>query len=221
MWAALCLQHDVPPSSPLLALAYVKCCCFERHVNLLASTQCPYTIASCVAVVFWGGPVFQCYEALRIAICTVRIKSLRPATEAEIERMGGNCAICWGEMTREGAEPSAPAPTPPDAAAGDAAAAPAAEEAAVVEGAVLDAAVVAAAGGRSGAQSPADELAALLPEAPAEQASASAEGCSLPCGHSFHHACLSQVRGVGCTRPASAVGRWAQQFCTSVCIRGT
>jgi hypothetical protein len=41
----------------------------------------------------------QVYDFMRTSVRTVAIKALRPATAAEIERMHGDCAICWCEMT--------------------------------------------------------------------------------------------------------------------------
>jgi hypothetical protein len=84
-----------------------------------------FIFSTFVTVVFWGSPALALYEAARAATSLVLIRSLRPAGEADIERMGGNCAICWGEMAvppagaDAGALPAAPppegAPVSPDA----------------------------------------------------------------------------------------------------------
>lgn len=57
----------------------------------------------------------QFYESLRSSISVVRIKSLAVATTEQIERMGGSCAICWGEMSEP--KPSAPVEEQPRAVA--------------------------------------------------------------------------------------------------------
>ncbi|KXZ41740.1 hypothetical protein GPECTOR_299g810 [Gonium pectorale] len=51
-----------------------------------------------VSVVFWGGPLLALYDSVRAALREVSIKSLSPATPEQVERMGGSCAICWGDM---------------------------------------------------------------------------------------------------------------------------
>eukprot|EP00798_Chlamydomonas_sp_ICE-L_P023003 gene23003-30195_t len=71
-----------------------------------------FIFSTFVSVVFWGGPVISFYESLHTAISIVRIKALRSANAVEIERMGGNCAICWGDMTEGRCEASATSPTP-------------------------------------------------------------------------------------------------------------
>lgn len=63
-----------------------------------------FIFSTFVSVVFWGGPLMQTYQALRAGASIVRIRALRPASAADIERMGGNCAICWGEMVVAAAE---------------------------------------------------------------------------------------------------------------------
>ncbi|KAJ9531800.1 hypothetical protein QJQ45_021951 [Haematococcus lacustris] len=53
--------------------------------------------------------VCQCGGAM--LPCQVMVRSLRPATVEEVQRMAGNCAICWGKMTVPGS--TAPAAHPP------------------------------------------------------------------------------------------------------------
>eukprot|EP00775_Hariotina_reticulata_P013637 gene13637-13760_t len=70
-----------------------------------------FIFSTFVSVVFWGGPVMQLYEFLRTSTCSVSIKDLRPATAADVERMHGDCAICWCEMTVLGRQGSCTAGT--------------------------------------------------------------------------------------------------------------
>jgi len=221
-----------------------------------------FIFSTFVSVVFWGGPALQFYESLRTAISVVRICSLKPATEAEIERMGGNCAICWGEMMAAGASRkstthSAPQPhqevrrrsaeqqqparsslsrsssqsrnsishdaadggvagsTTAGAAAGAAghvgrpgsdASAPVAGNATqgaarntAADQAAAAAAAAVAAGFPEGRvlpqQQPPAAVAAILNQLDEQQqqgGGAGVEGVGLPCGHAYHHACLTQ-----------------------------
>lgn len=115
--AATWLSHGgFQPVSALQSIVLLFACkathVLTLYCNLASSLQSlPLSISThlpsqteqpscCVAasVVFWGAPLLQLYEYLRSNICSVSIKSLRPATAPEIERMHGDCAICWGEM---------------------------------------------------------------------------------------------------------------------------
>ena len=215
------------------------------------------------AVVFWGGPLLVLYDTMRSNMCSVHIKLLHPATAAELERMGGNCAICWAEMTTE--EESGPEARPltdvdddssedsssessdgsdestsevgengviagagevrgAQGAAGEGAAGAGAPEmiAAAVGGGGgggrAPAAAAAAGGGVEEAQAEAAAAAALPAHAAAaehpawmselsSQPAMPTKGHALPCGHAFHHACLTQwlqqchAQGVPATCP--------------------
>ncbi|KAL4421914.1 hypothetical protein ABPG77_005198 [Micractinium sp. CCAP 211/92] len=128
--------------------------------------------SSFVSVVFWTGPLVRAVERVRNAATTVQPRHWHSATPAEVERMGGQCAICWGDMPLAGtAAASVAAP-----AAGVAAAAAGAADA--------DAAAVPASGQPGGG--------------PGNQGGSSSGGgpggaaMSLPCGHAFHRECLQQ-----------------------------
>ncbi|KAJ9531640.1 hypothetical protein QJQ45_021763 [Haematococcus lacustris] len=86
-----------------------------------------FVFSTFVSAVFWGGPLSSLYHLVRNSIsqaaaevcqcggamlpCQVMVRSLRPATVEEVQRMAGNCAICWGKMTVPGS--TAPAAHPP------------------------------------------------------------------------------------------------------------
>jgi hypothetical protein len=74
------------------------CCMGCLHLPAACTALLLLLCCAC-AVVFWGGPIMQVYDFLRTCVRSVSIKALRPATAAEIERMHGDCAICWCEMT--------------------------------------------------------------------------------------------------------------------------
>ncbi|MEW5308759.1 MAG: hypothetical protein WDW38_000693 [Sanguina aurantia] len=51
-----------------------------------------------VSILFWGVPLVLFSQAVYRSSSRVQIKSLEPATPANVERMDGRCAICWGLM---------------------------------------------------------------------------------------------------------------------------
>ena len=145
---------------------------------------------------------------------------IQDATDADIERMGGNCAICWGEMTvpgqtqnglsGEGSAADAVGHGTGDAAlrsplvAEGAGAEDAGRQPRVADAGGLPAAEVAAehgGQGGQGARGPPDSIGGDAPPS----SSASADGFSLPCGHAFHHPCLHQ---------------WLHQCHAQVCCKG-
>lgn len=168
----------------------------------------------CCAVVFWGGPIMQAYDLLRTSVRSVSIKALRPATAAEIERMHGDCAICWCEMTvapsRGGAAGSSSSSSGSSAAASTAAGAAALGNLSASAAAGQDA----AAGAAVAAEDLADIYPAAVPGQDAEQqhaadmaragsagveqlqagSAAALLGYTLPCSHAYHQQCLNQVR---------------------------
>lgn len=144
-----------------------------------------------VSVVFWGPPLAQLYEGMRTAVAALRVKTLRPATAAEIERMGGNCAICWGEMVV--AQPGA------GAARGGSTAGTGSGGARGRSGAVATYVIRLQQDGRHETQhTGGDDIAGGRGDG-ADSGSggggangSSPAGYSLACGHSYHSACLMQ-----------------------------
>lgn len=80
-----------------------------------------FIFSSFVSFVFWGGAVMRAYESVRRSTTVVRPSQLRvrmflkgpparlsqthcvqDATTDDVDRMGGNCAICWGDMAPHG-----------------------------------------------------------------------------------------------------------------------
>eukprot|EP00878_Enallax_costatus_P010980 GHUV01011468.1.p1 GENE.GHUV01011468.1~~GHUV01011468.1.p1 ORF type:complete len:683 (+),score=193.36 GHUV01011468.1:1250-3298(+) len=176
-----------------------------------------FIFSTFVSVVFWGGALLQLYEFLRSHICSVSIKSLRPATAAEIERMHGDCAICWGEMAVvpvvAAGSSAGSHKQPQEAAVAAAAAADSREQLAQVN--VADNNSQLAVDEAVGQQPPimqvtppaSSDEAAHQGTAGPEAAAAGVEGAAaelvspsddttygytLPCGHAYHHQCLNQ-----------------------------
>ncbi|GBF89171.1 hypothetical protein Rsub_01888 [Raphidocelis subcapitata] len=60
--------------------------------------------SSFVTFIFWGAAAGRVYTwaSRRLVSVTTSVRSLRPAGPAEVERMGGSCAICWGGMKAAG-----------------------------------------------------------------------------------------------------------------------
>jgi len=54
------------------------------------------------SVVFWAGPILKMVERIKKVATEVRPLHWHPATEEEVDRMGGNCAICWGDIAVSG-----------------------------------------------------------------------------------------------------------------------
>jgi len=54
--------------------------------------------SSFVSLIFWGAPVSVLYRKIRNRVSCTVLKGLKPMKEEHAERMGGNCAICWGAL---------------------------------------------------------------------------------------------------------------------------
>lgn len=151
------------------------------------------------AVVFWGGPLIQLYEFLRSNVCSISIKSLRPATAGEIERMHGDCAICWCEMTVLRATRGSHASSVTGTNSMESAMLQQQPLAAAVDGVSTHAACLPAVGDQAGsvavtAGSSEPGVGAAEQATPSLAAAGSTCGYSLPCGHAYHYQCLNQVR---------------------------
>jgi hypothetical protein len=156
----------------------------------------PYCVLYC-------RPLLRTLERMRTAATSVTPRSWHPATPQEIERMGGQCAICWGDM---GPEEEAPAPggeaqeapTPADAAAAGAGAAgaPAAGEAPAPAAGGAPPQQVQNGGGAAAPEAPApapNPFAAMEGAVGAEgEENSSLRAMGLPCSHAYHEGCLLQ-----------------------------
>lgn len=54
--------------------------------------------SSFVSLIFWGAPLTSMYRKFIQSISGTVLKGLSPMTAEHIDRMGGNCAICWGPL---------------------------------------------------------------------------------------------------------------------------
>lgn len=63
--------------------------------------------SSFASLVFWGQPVARLWESLKTRFTTVVPVGMQEATEAQIEQMNGNCAVCWSSMNLNGRNNSA------------------------------------------------------------------------------------------------------------------
>ncbi|KAL4437436.1 hypothetical protein ABPG75_004575 [Micractinium tetrahymenae] len=181
------LFRDPPPAAQVaIRVVAAFAAVFQRMVLYSFPAICwaygAGALFSCfVSVVFWTGPLVRAVERVRNAATSVQPRRWHSATGAEVERMGGQCAICWGDMPAAG---SAAAASPPPPTAG-----------------------AAATEARSEQQPPGAESTGVaaepVPAQPAEggsgPGSAAASGggpggaaMSLPCGHAFHKECLQQ-----------------------------
>jgi hypothetical protein len=76
---------------------------FQRAILLSFPAVCwvygaGLVFSTFASVIFWAGPVLRGLEHLRSATASVAPKEWHDATPAEFERMGGLCAICWGDL---------------------------------------------------------------------------------------------------------------------------
>ena len=62
-----------------------------------------FLFSSFASAVFWTTPAIQLVEHVKRVGMEVRPMHWHPVTHEEIERMGGNCAICWGTLVDHGA----------------------------------------------------------------------------------------------------------------------
>ena len=54
--------------------------------------------SSFVSLIFWGAPISLLYRTITQSFTCMVLEELRPMTAEHVERMGGNCAICWGPL---------------------------------------------------------------------------------------------------------------------------
>lgn len=60
-----------------------------------------FVFSSFASVVFWAGPTIRLIERIKKVATEVQPMHWHPATVEEIERMGENCAICWGDIAAQ------------------------------------------------------------------------------------------------------------------------
>lgn len=76
---------------------------FQRAILLSFPGVCwaygaGFVFSTFVSAIFWVGPIMRAVEKLRSVAAEVEPREWHEASPAEIERMGGVCAICWGEL---------------------------------------------------------------------------------------------------------------------------
>jgi Zinc finger, C3HC4 type (RING finger) len=98
------LFRDPPPAARAMIrfVAHVSRI-FQRAILLSFPAVCwiygaGMVFSSFASVIFWAGPIIRALEHLRSATASVAPRDWHDATEAEFERMGGLCAICWGDL---------------------------------------------------------------------------------------------------------------------------
>lgn len=57
-----------------------------------------FIFSTFASVVFWAGPILRMVERIKKVATEVRPLHWHPVSDEEIERMGGSCAICWGDI---------------------------------------------------------------------------------------------------------------------------
>ncbi|KAL4531410.1 hypothetical protein Ndes2526B_g04468 [Nannochloris sp. 'desiccata'] len=98
------LFRDPPPAARALIRFVARVSrIFQRAILLSFPAVCwvygaGLVFSSFASVIFWAGPVLRGLEHLRSATASVAPKEWHDATPDEFERMGGLCAICWGDL---------------------------------------------------------------------------------------------------------------------------
>jgi hypothetical protein len=98
------LFRDPPPAARALIRFVARMSrIFQRAILLSFPAVCwvygaGLVFSSFASVIFWAGPLLRGLEHLRSATASVAPKEWHDATPAEFERMGGLCAICWGDL---------------------------------------------------------------------------------------------------------------------------
>lgn len=105
---AVFLGFVVYRDPPIYVRRYIRllarvCRLFQQAILLSFPAVCwgygaGAVFSTFASIVFWAGPVLRLIEKLKRVATEVRPVSWHPATEEEVERMGGNCAICWGDI---------------------------------------------------------------------------------------------------------------------------
>ncbi|RMZ56490.1 hypothetical protein APUTEX25_001337, partial [Auxenochlorella protothecoides] len=110
VWAGYLAFRD-PPAPARRAIVTVArlAAAFQRAVLLAFPAVCWVYDAGIVfstfaSIVFWSGPLRGAVEKVRSTAASVEPHGWRHATAAEVERMGGQCAVCWGTLGPEAAE---------------------------------------------------------------------------------------------------------------------
>jgi hypothetical protein len=98
------LFRDPPPAARAVIRFVARVSRFFQRAILLSFPAVCWVygagivFSSFASVIFWAGPVIRGLEHLRSATASVAPREWHDATPAEFERMGGLCAICWGDL---------------------------------------------------------------------------------------------------------------------------
>ncbi|KAK2078598.1 hypothetical protein QBZ16_003438 [Prototheca wickerhamii] len=104
VWVAYLAFRDPPRAARRVVVGVARtAAAFQRAVLLAFPAVCwayqaGMVFSTFVSFVFWTGPLRALAAALRERATSVRPAGWRPASAEDIERMGGNCAVCWGEL---------------------------------------------------------------------------------------------------------------------------
>jgi hypothetical protein len=112
---AMFVSYVVFGDPPVHAREYIKivaiaCRIFQHCILLSFPAVCwvygaGFLFSTFASVVFWTNPIIRFVEHVKRVAMEVKPMHWHPVTRDEVERMGGNCAICWGSIiTGEGRE---------------------------------------------------------------------------------------------------------------------
>lgn len=97
-----------PPAHVREYIRFIATTCrlFQQTILMTFPAVCwgygaGFVFSSFASVVFWAGPTIRLIERIKKVATEVQPMHWHPATVDEVERMGENCAICWGDIATQ------------------------------------------------------------------------------------------------------------------------
>ena len=110
MYVSYIIFRDPPPHArEYIKIVAVISRVFQHCILMSFPAVCwaygaGFLFSTFASAVFWTNPIFRLVEHVKKVAMEVQPMHWHPVTMDEVERMGGNCAICWGSIGYHGAE---------------------------------------------------------------------------------------------------------------------
>lgn len=107
VFVSFIIFRDPPPHvREYIRFIATTCRVFQQTILMTFPAVCwgygaGFVFSSFASVVFWAGPTIRLIERIKKVATEVQPMHWHPATVEEIERMGENCAICWGDIATQ------------------------------------------------------------------------------------------------------------------------